>query len=396
MSEGKLLEIEQLHRLIDEKKWTLVLRVLDLKISERKTSADNESIIWIFENLDDDYRAEHASQFYFVMWKIAFQSGKIKLAKKYVETLLTNLIELKRVPALRKLIRELSDEGLLSTHKKFKMVDTILGKKNQFSLEDSDGFEHHPEMWKNSKNILKNYLLEESDWTLEHWKLAYEYILKFYYDKDLFLLLAEKSRRLKKERHSENIMAFLREKKVNLKSFEIKSPERSTANKDESLNVDYDQLAMDVISGEKEPSITEQKRILVSIQNLNDEELMDKGKDMIVAFGLLGMDKVVVRLCERVIPLIKEVKHRAGIQFMLAQALFNNNEFHKTCDLIDDTFETEPLLPEEVLAFNYLKAESLLKLKKHKTAKELFLSIKKYNPHYRLVGERLRELEEIK
>lgn len=393
---GKLLEAEQLHRLIDEKKWTLVLHVLDLKISERKTSEDNESIIWVFENLDADYRAEHAQHFYFVMWKIAFQAGKIKLAKSYVEALLNNLIELKRVPALRKLIRELSDEGLLSTHKKFKMVDTILGKKNQFSLEDSSGFEHHPEMWKNSKNILKNYLMEETDWTPEHWKLAYEYILKFYYDKDLFLLLAEKSRSLKKDAHSEKILAFLRDKKVNLKPFEVKSFAIPSVNKSESLNVDYDQLAMDVISGEKEPSITEQKRILVSIQNLNDEELIDKGKDMIVAFGLLGMDKVVVRLCERVIPLIKDVKHRAGIQFMLAQALFNNNEFHKVCDLIDDTFEAEPLLMEEALAFNYLKAESLLKLKKHKMAKELFLFIKKYNPHYRLVGERLRELEDLK
>lgn len=393
--QGKLLEIEKLHRLIDEKKWTLVLRELDLKISGRSSSEDNELIIWIFENLDVEYRLEHAQRFYSVMWKIAFESGKIKLAKKYVEVLLDNLIELKRVPALKKLITELGEAKFITAHKKFPMLQTILGKKEHFSLEDSIGFEHHPEMWKNSKNILRNYLLEESDWTLEHWKLTYEYILKFYYDKELFLLLAEKSCKLKKDKHSENILAFLREKKVNLKSFEVKAAEM-LVNDNDSLNVDYDQLAMDVISGVKEPSITEQKRILVSIQSLDDVELLDKGKDMIVAFGLLGMDKVVVRLCERVIPLVKEVKLRAGIQFMLAQALFNNNEFYKVTDLIDDTFETEPLLPDEVLAFNYLKAESLLKLKKYKQARELFVSIKKHNPHYRLVGERLKELEDIK
>lgn len=394
--QGKLLEIEQLHRLIDEKKWTLVLRELDLKISQRSSSEDNESIIWIFENLDDEYRLDHAQRFYSSMWKIAFESGKIKLAKKYVEALLDYLIEYKRVPALKKLMMELSEAGFIKVHKKFPMLETILGRKGHFSLEDSSGFEHHPEMWKNSKNILKNYLLEDQEWTLSHWRLAYEYVLKFYYDKELFLLLAEKARKLKKDSHSENIMVFLRGKKVDLKSFEVKSPERLSANKNDSLHVDYDQLAMDVISGVKEPSITEQKRILVSIQNLDDAELLDKGKDMIVAFGLLGMDKVVVRLCERVIPLIKEVKLRAGIQFMLAQALFNNNEFYKVCDLIDDTFETEPLLPDEVLAFNYLKAESLFKLKKYKLAKELFVAIKKHNPHYRLVGERLRELEEFK
>lgn len=392
---GKLLEIEQLHRLIDEKKWTLVLGELDLKISERSSSEDNESIIWIFENLDGEFRLNHAQRFYSVMWKIAFESGKIRLAKKYVEVLLNNLIEYKRVPALKKLMTELAEVKFITTHKKFLMLETILGKRGQFSLEDSSGFEHHPEMWKNSKDILRTFLLEETEWTLEHWKLTYEYILKFYYDKELFLLLAEKSHKLKKEKHSEVFLAFLREKKVNLKSFEVKAPEKTTAD-NSSLNVDYDQLAMDVISGVKEPSITEQKRILVSIQNLDDAELLDKGKDMIVAFGLLGMDKVVVRLCERVIPLVKEVKLRAGIQFMLAQALFNNNEFYKVTDLIDDTFETEPLLPDEVLAFSYLKAESLLKLKKYKVAKELFVSIKKHNPHYRLVGERLRELEDTK
>jgi tetratricopeptide (TPR) repeat protein len=250
-------------------------------------------------------------------------------------------------------------------------------------------------MWKNSKNILKSFLLEESDWDLESWKLSYEYILKFYYDKDLFLNLAERARTLKKHDHVERFLSFLRSKKVNLKAFEVKSSP-SPKTKDDSLHVDYDQLAMDVISGVKEPSITEQKRILISIQNLNDEELLDKGKDMIVAFGLLGMDKVVVSLCERVIPLIKEVKQRAGVQFMLAQAYYNSNEFHKASDLIDDTFESEPLLPEETVAFKYLKAESLLKLKKYKAARELFISIKKYNPHYRLVRERLSELEEIK
>lgn len=389
------MEIEQLHRLLDEKKWTLVHRELDLKILERQSSEDDELFIQIFENLDRDYRDQYALNLYLVMWKIAFKAGKIKLAKSYVETILNHLIELKRVPALRKFFAELSQEGIYKEHKKFQMIGTILGKKLGSSLEDFAYFEHHPEMWKSSKNILKSYLLEESDWNLESWKLAYEYVLRFYYDKDFFINLAERARALKKHEHAENILSFLRSKKVNLKAFEVKAPQTGKT-KDHTLHVDYDQLAMDVISGVKEPSITEQKRILVSIQNLNDEELMDKGKDMIVAFGLLGMDKVVVRLCERVIPLIKEVKQRAGIQFMLAQAYYNSNEFHKACDLIDDTFESEPLLPDEAVAFNYLKGESLLKLKKYKMAKELFLLIKKYNSHYRLVGERLRELEEIK
>ena len=167
-------------------------------------------------------------------------------------------------------------------------------------------------------------------------------------------------------------------------------------NKYDSIDVDYDQLAMDVISGEKKPSIAEQRRILISIQELNEQELKEKGKDMIIAFGLLGMEMVVIRLCERLIPLILEVNQRASIQFMLAQSYFESHEYHKVCDLIDDTFESEPLLQDESIAFKYLKAESLMKLKKYKMAKEIYIFIKKNSPRYRLVGERLRELEEFK
>lgn len=392
------MEIERIHRLVDEKKWTLILREFDQRISNLEESSDNSEyaeLVWIFENLDLDFREEHAQKYYSVMWKIAFKAGKIKLAKSYAEFILDYFIEYKRIPALRKLHEELLNEGLLKNNKNFKMIDAILGKKS-FPLEDSRWFEAHPEMWKNSKNILKQYLLDETSWKSEEWKLAYEYILKFHYDKDLFLALAEKAQSLKKSEHKRKFLAFLASKKVDIKAFEEKKPQAVSSKKDTVLNVDYDQLAMDVMSGVMEPSLAEQKRILISIHDLSNEDLVTKGKDMVVAFGLLGMDKVVASLCERILPLLTEVSQRASIQFMMAQALYNNNEFYKVIDMIDDTFNEEPLLDEEVLAFNYLKAESFLKLKKNRAAKELFLIIKKYNPHYRLVGERLRHLEEIK
>ncbi len=393
---GNFLEISNLHQLIDEKKWTLIFHELDLMLSQKESFEDCESLISIFESIDQDFREEHAQKYYFEMWKVAFSAGKLKLAKSYAEFVLDYLIELKRVPAIKKMISDLSEIGLMKSHKKFQNVDIILGKKGTISLEDSDCFESHPEMWKDSKNALRQYLSMNTEWTIENWKLAYEYVLKFYYDKELFLLLAEKSAEMKKTEHKKKFVTFLNGKKVNIESLEDKKTSSTSQKKDSSLNIDYDQLAMDVMSGAIEPSITEQKKILISIQELSDEELLSKGKDMIVAFGLLGMDKVVVKLCEKVIPMITAVDQRAGIQFMLAQSLYNNGEFHKVIDIVDDTFGEEPLLPEEMLAFNYLKAESYFKLKKYKAAKELFLGIKKFNPHYRLVGERLRNIEEIK
>ncbi len=390
------MEISNIHQLIDEKKWSLIFHEFDLLLSKRESFEDCESLISIFESIDKDYRELNAQKYYFEMWKVAFTAGKIKLAKSYAEFVLDYLIELKRIPAIKKMISDLSEIGLLRSHKKFELVDVILGKKGLISIEDPDNYESHPEMWKDSKSALHDFLTINTDWKIDEWKLAYEYILKFYYDKELFLILGEKAAVLKKPEHKKKILEFLVSKRVNVDSFAGKKTTVASAIKDSSLNVDYDQLAMDLMSGELEPSVTEQKRILVSIQELTDEELLSKGKDMIVAFGLLGMDKVVVRLCEKIIPLVSAVDQRAGIQFMLAQALYNHGEFHKVIDLIDDTFGEEPLLPDEMLAFNYLKAECYFRLNKLKQAKDLFLNIKKINPHYRLVGERLRNIEEIK
>lgn len=387
--------MSELHRLIDEKKWTLILRELDNSISRTLNIEEMDSAIWLFENIDKNYREQNAQKFYFEMWKIALSAGKIKLAKNYAEFILDYCIEYKRVPAIKKLISELSNVGLLKKNNKFKSAEAILGDKGSFSLENSHLFESHPEMLKNSSQSLMDFLIEEEKWSVKHWKLAYEYIIKYYYHKDLFLQLAHRADFMEKGEHKKNFLNFLASKKVNIKSFDKKTNIPKNIEKN-ALHVDYDQLAMDVISGNIEPSITEQKKILISIQNLSDAELVEKGKDMIIAFGLLGMDKVVVELCARAIPLMSDVKSRASMQFMMAQAMFNSADFYKVIDLVDDVLANEPLLPEEMNDFNYLKAESFLKLKKYKSAKDEYLAIKKFNPQYRLVGERLKYLEEIK
>lgn len=392
---GELLENGELHRLIDEKKWTLILSKLDSLISGEFDIDQMDLAIWLFESIDKSYREKNAQKYYLEMWKIAFRAGKIKLAKNYAEFILDYLIEYKRVPAIKKFIIDTSYEGLFKKNNKFTSADAILGKKDSFSLENYVFFESHPEMLKDSQHSLKDYLLEEVDWNMNHWKLAYEYIIKFHYDKDLFVHMAHKAAAMKKENHKKNFLNYLSAKKVNLKSFVDKEKEEISS-ETRALHVDYDQLAMDVISGSLEPSIAEQRKILISIKGLTDEEVIQKGKDMIVAFGLLGMDKVVIELCERAIPLMADVKSRASVQFMMAQAMFNSGDFYKVIDLVDDTFEHEPLLETEMNDFNYLKAESYLKLKKYKNAKDIYLKIKKYNPQYRLVGERLKHLEEIK
>lgn len=388
------MEIEHLHRLIDEKKWTLILHELDHIIS-KKDSSDDNLILSTFEKIDRKYREQNAQRYYFDLWKIAYRKGKIKLAKAYAEFILDYLIEYKRVPAIKILINEFQEYGLFKPNKRFHISDVILGKSTLNDTDEFEIYEYHPELWKNQKTFLRNYLTTREDWELEDWKLAYEYILKFYYDKDLFIQLTHQAALMRKHESHAIFEKFISEKGVKLTVPAVSRPTKAKE-KDIVLSADYDQLAMDVMSGAIEPSITEQKRILISIQDLTNEEIQQKGKDMIIAFGLLGMDQVVVSLCERAIPLTTDVKERASLIFMQAQSLFNKGDFYKVIDLVDDTFSREALVPEEAMAFDYIQAESFLRLKKISRAKEIYIRIKKQNPNYRLVGERLRSFDEIK
>jgi hypothetical protein len=399
-AENSIKENELIHRLIDEKKWTLLLREIEQYVSQATEYEDQKSLLSIFESIDEDYLQNHAQRLYTEMWKIAFKVGKIKIAKTYGEFALDYLIEYKRIPRLKKLIEEFKEYGLFKNHPKFTYVDLSLGRKinEVFSpSEDWSFLDSHPEAWKNSKSMLKQFLIGETEWTVEHWRLAYEYVLKFYFDRDVMILLAEKSHELNKKSYQSSFIEFLGKKKISIKLFDKKPViKKETAPEETALFVDYDQLAMDVMSGVIEPSITEQRKILISIDTLSTEDIISKGKDMVVAFGLLGMDKVVMSLCEKIIPHLSDPHEKASLEFMQAQSMYNSGDFYKSIDLIDDIFSKEPLLEDELIAFNYLKAESLMKLKKFRNAKEIFLGIKKRSPNYRLVSERLRYIETIK
>jgi hypothetical protein len=62
----------------------------------------------------------------------------------------------------------------------------------------------------------------------------------------------------------------------------------------------------------------EQKRILVFINQLSDEELKIRGKDMAVSFSFLGMDLIVTRICLRLIPLLSDVKEQISLGYIFA------------------------------------------------------------------------------
>lgn len=361
------------------------------------TIEDSKNLLQQFESIDESVRDQYATKIYMQMWRVALRAGKLSLANSYAKKSLRYLIDLKRIPQIKIFIQTLRDAGLFKSkfEEYFIVEEILLGKRNKITsseLEHIELFLSHPEHWKQSPEFIKQYLLIEEEWSHDLWKLCYEFILLNHFDKDVFQSLLEKVRELGNKEFEKNILALLATKNIKVRRY--KAPEsKEVLIASEKLNVDYDQIAMELLSGVKEPNNEEQRRVLNSLKYITEEELRTKGQEMIIAFELLGMEQVVLSLCESMINILTDVKQRASTFYLWAQALFNTNEFYKTIELIDEVLHAEPLYGEERLAFLYVKAEACLKLNKIKMAKELYNAIKKQNPNYRLVGERLKSLE---
>lgn len=389
------LSFEHINQLIIDKKWQSI--AFQIESSLFNQDVDEVTLIEHFEKIPTEFRNKQCFNLNRRLWKNALKIGKIKLAKNYAQSAIDHLVKLKRFPYLENFLEELKSEGLT----KFNINPFEISLMNgNCSLEKININEHwenlhtHPEKWKSDKNFLQQYLLSEDGWEIDHWKLVYEFILNFHFDQALLLNLLARAEELNKHTHVTKISSFLVSKKIKLPSKKPSSESRLVEKKfTENLKVNYDDLALEIISSGQQLSHEEQHKVMLTLRDLSEKELKAKGKEMIVAFGLLGMEEVVGYLHEKVVPLVDDVRTRASISFVYVQSLFEKESYHKMIDVIDEVVANEPLLIDEIIAFEYLKAEALLKTNKKKLAQALFSRIKKQNPHYRLVGQRLKESE---
>ncbi len=363
-----------------------------------ESNADLEIIIRQFESIDEKNRDKYAIHLYQKMWVIALQAGKISLANNYAKKSINYLVEHKRIPAIKILLNELKEKGLLKSQLKeyLSILEILEGRNKNLTKNDLNRIDllcDHPEHWKQHSLFLKQYLLLEEVWSYDQWKLCYEYLLRNHFDKEIVVSLYEKALESNNEHHLKKFKIYLDKNKL------VTSPsavQKETVEKIQKtkFNIDYDQIAFDLLSGKNEPSEDEQLRVINSLKFISEEDLKSKGTEMLVAFELLGMEKVVFSLCEKLIAMTSDVKIKAGIYFVWAQALLNNEEYYKVMDLIDDVIQKEPLVNDELIAIMYLKAEAYIKVKNIKAAKNIFLEIKKQNPNYRMVAERLKSIEQ--
>ncbi len=388
------LSLDHINQLLFEKNWPAIALIIEAEI-QRAENLDESTLIEIYEKMDSDFRQDSCFSINSKLWKQALKIGKVKLAKKYAQLAIDHLVKLKRIPYLQMFIAELKANGLGKLN--FHEIEVAIAKGNCASskIDVNAHWEFlslHPEKWRENKNFLKQHLVGLDRFSTDDWKLVYEYVLNFHYDEELFLKLNKHVQETNKDKFIEKFSKFLHSKNVKIEKVVKKA---NTATQSQNFKVNYDELALEVISGELNPTSDEQRKVMIGLRDISDKELLSKGVDMIVAFSLLGMDEVVKMLGERLIPLITDVRTRASVEFTCAQSLFEKQNFYAVVDYVDDVLEKEPLLDSELMAFEYLKAEALLKLKRIKQAHVLFAKINKRNPSYRLVHQRLKESEAI-
>lgn len=299
----------------------------------------------------------------------SYTSGKVHDAKNFADIVLKELFELKRVPAILKFISQNKELG-------YPLKKLINYEKWLAQLEGSQGssvseLEWHLDHFKSSKEFAKKYLLEEEEWGKEHFGLCYEYILQFGKDDEIF----------------SKINAIKGSSSLDKKD----NPPHETPVK--SLNFNYDQIAYELISGKKSSKEYEQSKIISELKMLEFDNLKNDGKEMATAFRFLGMDEVVLYICEKIYNTQVDVKERAGLKFLSIESLINLKKNHQAIQEIELFLNREPVFGEEKLAIEYLRAEAYFNLNKMTEAKKYFKEIQSKNPHYRFVNQRLKTLE---
>ncbi len=126
------------------------------------------------------------------------------------------------------------------------------------------------------------------------------------------------------------------------------------------------------------------------------EYVQDNYEDMIVGLNLISLPQVAINLAERVDTKLLNEEERINIEYLKLETLMLLKKYFAVRDGVDDMINNFPIKGNELLSLLYLRAEALLALKHYKSAYYAFLEISKISSTYRLVGQRLKELEKHK
>lgn len=364
----------------------LDLKALKLFLENDDALTEVNDLIKFFENLKLE-QIENFEVYYYIVWKFLNKSGKVSKALEFANLYLNNLFLYKKIPAIKSFISELKSANFPKKKiENFEIkLSLILGDKTFENTPIFDElYDWHDEHWKTHKESLKRSIIAATNWNSDVVKMIYEYTLKYYFDQEI--MEKYKAHILESKKFNKDFISFLKQKEINIF--------QQNKGVDEKLDfvLDYDQLAYSVVTGKKQ-NHEEETRVIVSLENMDYEELIQKGSEMLVAFRMLGMNSVVQFLSDRLLSFDLTPKEKLSVAYIKCEAMSEENDFYGLIKFVEDVIREMEVNQDDLKAFYYLCFETALRQKKKIKAKVYAEKIKALDKKYRDVNKRLLEIE---
>lgn len=361
-------------------------------------------------------------------WQLALEKGKVKLARQCVGVISEYLMINKRIPEIKKLIQLLEEKKIVDTNYLRLYLEFIRGELRDKELKNNEimkitgikldlayfANDRHPEVFKKNNKLLIEFLLKQKVWEVNHWKLAYESILRYGENQELLIEISEKILELQFSKISQanlnqyylEFCNFIIKKKPDLeKILKNKLKKLNKFKKNETLPShthsieDCDLFIFTDQVNSNTDLAAEERKVLISIKALPKAEIERDGKELAIAFSMMGMEKVVHYLVEQMITSydqVKDIKKIVYLKIIYCHSLYTRKNYYQVIDQCQDIELKFPLLENEITELRYLMAESYFYLEKYSMAKKIYIELKKINKNYKLVAHRLNTIENIK
>lgn len=129
-----------------------------------------------------------------------------------------------------------------------------------------------------------------------------------------------------------------------------------------------------------------------TVANLDDETLLSNYSDLVVCFNTMDLYTTSQKVLLRVEGILGAEKLQSDLEFnyLKIKTLIGENDIFKAYDIVTQLNGSCPMTKETRVEFLYLQGEIARRLGRVKDAVKSYLLVKEINPHYRLVGQRLR------
>lgn len=138
---------------------------------------------------------------------------------------------------------------------------------------------------------------------------------------------------------------------------------------------------------------TPENQFLSLVKHYDDQLIKESYEDMIVGFNLINIPNVALEIIKKVNREDLTEREVINLDYLRIETLIAAQRFYEARDSVEDVLAETPLLKDERLAFQYLRAESYWQLGKIQIAKKLFGDISIKYPNYRLTNQRLNAIE---